>query len=78
MTDLLDLLADLEPTAKTVHVLMPCMVFACGRDMIHDGGRFQVGINDWSAIDCHGCRSLGQDDLRAEMSRQQSTQAGAA
>lgn len=78
MTDLLDLLAILEPAERLTHVLMPCMTYACGGDIVNTGGRFQVGINDWSAIDCPDCRVFGEDGLRAEMRRQQSEQAGVA
>jgi hypothetical protein len=75
MTDLLDLLNDLAGVSDYTHVLMPCMAYACGGDIVSKGGHFQVGINDWSAVSCPDCRALDPDALRVEMRRQQGAQA---
>lgn len=74
MTDLLDLLASLEQTERLTHVLMPCMAYACGQNIVDHGGSFQVGINNWDAITCPGCRRHDPDELRADMRRQQGMQ----
>lgn len=78
MTDLLDLLADLEPPCTTVHILMPCMTYVCGGSILDTPGRFQVGINDWDAITCPGCRAPGADSIVADTRRQQGSQAAVA
>jgi hypothetical protein len=75
MTDLLDILNDLAGVSSHVHVLMPCMAYACGEDIVTVGGSFQVGINDWAKVTCPGCRSRDPEELRAEMLRQQGAQA---
>lgn len=76
MSDLLDLIRDLEPAVT--HVLMPNMAYACGRNMLDHGGRFQTGINDWPAITCPECSTLDPDELRTEIRAQQGRQADVA
>ena len=76
-------LFDLAPTRPAptgiVHVLMPCMAYACGTGVLEaPGDRFQVGISDWAAVTCDECRAVGIDTIRAETGRQQGDQAGAA
>jgi hypothetical protein len=68
-----------RPTSDLVHVLMPCMAFACGRSILTDGGSFIVGPSQgWERVDCADCLAIGRDELAAECRRQQSDQAGAA
>lgn len=76
-------LFDLEPADErtgpdAAHVLMPDMSYACGGSILTKRGHFQVGIRDWAAIDCAECRQYGEDELRAEMRRQQGRQADVA
>lgn len=74
--DLLDLLAQSDGTADLVHVLMPCMAYACGEDIVTVGGHFQVGIVSWRKVTCRACRAFDPEDLRATMRIQQGNQAG--
>lgn len=62
-------------TDNTTHVLMPNMVYACGRHMLVVGGHFTVGIRDWDSVDCPDCLQVGQDTIQAEIHRQQRAQA---
>ena len=75
MSDLLDLLNELNGTADHTHVLMPSMAYACGGDIVSVGGHFQIGIKKWAKITCPKCRACDPDELRAEMRRQQRAQA---
>lgn len=79
MTDLLDILAaEDEPTV--VHVIMPSMSLACGRDILAmyrarevDGfRRTTLGV---AGATCPDCLADGVDAVRAEMARQQGRQA---
>lgn len=79
MTDLYLFDLPTRPTSSVVHVLMPCMAFACGRSLVADGGSFIVGPSQgWERLTCADCIALGRDALAAECRRQQSDQAGAA
>lgn len=65
-------------TEQPIHVLMPCMLFACGGSMLdrlHRG--FVLGTNDelWATVDCPDCRALGQEAIRAASRRQQGVEA---
>lgn len=75
----LELTATARPESGIVHVLMPCMVHACGRGVIEAadaGDRFTVGTNAdrWNEITCPDCRAIGLDGIRAETRREQGHQ----
>lgn len=76
-TDLLALLSPADVDER-VHVVMPCMGYACGGSLL-DGGNFVIGpLPYWDRVTCPDCRAIGVDDLVAECRRQQSDQAGVA
>lgn len=68
-------LFDLTPSSSTTHVLMPSMGYACGQSMLDVGGRFTVGLTDWDAVDCPGCRDIGPATIRTQIDREQRAQA---
>lgn len=76
-------LFDLEPVddrsgPDVTHVLMPDMSYACGGSVLTKRGHFQVGISNWAAIDCNGCREPGESTLRLEIRAMQGRQADVA
>ena len=57
------------------HVLMPCMAYACGGDVLQ-GGTFVLGPSrEWDKVTCPECLGLGREALREECQRQQGAQA---
>jgi hypothetical protein len=64
-------------TAGRTHVLMPNMVYACGGSILDDepkpqgGRRYQIGVEDWSAVTCPDCLAFGEVDVRNMINRQQ-------
>lgn len=61
-------------TEQPIHVLMPCMLFACGvsmLDRLHRGWVMSTGDEQWATVDCVDCRALGQEAIRAAARRQQ-------
>lgn len=57
------------------HVLMPCMAYACGRDILTaTGGFLLLGPGNWDQVGCPECRAPGPEALTAEIRRQQGHQ----
>jgi len=54
-----------------VHVLMPCMAYACGDSILTKRGGFTCGPSNWEKVTCPDCRAFGRDVLAAECRRQQ-------
>lgn len=74
----LPLFTDQPERTTGVHVLMPCMSFACGRQMTdrqHNGWVMSTGDDDWAKVTCPDCRAIGREELRVESRRQQGNQA---
>lgn len=64
------------PTSNLTHVLMPCMAYACGGDIVTKGGHFVFDpVGERGKVDCPECRALDPDALVVEMRRQQGRQA---
>jgi hypothetical protein len=64
------------PVSDLTHVLMPCMGYACGGDIVTKGGHFVFDpVGERGKVTCPECRALDPDDLRAERDRQQGRQA---
>lgn len=63
-------LFDLVEKDERTHVLMPNMAYACGLTPL-DGGHFQVGISDWSKIDCRDCQAWGETGIKLRIAEQQ-------
>ena len=62
--DLLDLLLEQSGQADLTHVLMPNMAYACGRNIVDNGGHFHVGIpRKWDTITCPACRTFTPAEL---------------
>ena len=85
MSDLLDLLADLDADATVVHALMPWMGLACGGDVltISRAGRAagtrtittRVGAH-WGEVTCPDCLALGDLSALAHESQRPGRMAG--
>lgn len=70
--------ADETELPAEVHVLMPCMAYACGETILTVDGSFVMGVHadqDWNAITCAGCRGYGREEIQTESRRQQGRQA---
>ena len=73
MTDLLDMLHELDADRTRVHMILPNMALACGRDFLSTREPTTTMTVKTTCSDClaaHGDR----DGLRAEVARQQGRQ----
>lgn len=62
------------PSGRLVHVLMPCMSYACGGCICGcsgEPGTLTVGVTRWDDVTCPDCRSPGRPALEVEIRRQQ-------
>lgn len=58
------------------HVLMPCMGYACGGDILtKTGGFLFLQPDNFHEIGCSDCAAFGHAALSAEIQRQQGRQA---
>jgi hypothetical protein len=75
MSDLLDLLNEQAGITDLTHVLMPCMAYACGGDIVTKGGHFVFSPHERDQLTCPECLALDPGQLEVEMRRQQEVQA---
>ena len=57
------------PETTWTHVMMPVMLFACGRSILDrpKAAGFVIGAGrpeDWAKVTCPHCRAIGQDEIR--------------
>ena len=82
--DLLDHLAQLNDTDRVRHMLMPCMAFACGVDVLttlraQTYGEHRVLATSSADVTCPACLTAYGDlaGLRTEIARQNGRQGAA-
>lgn len=59
MTDLLDLLRDLDATPGRIHALMPWMGLACGLEYLDMPKSEKATTGPYTAVTCPGCLAAG-------------------
>lgn len=65
---------DRRPDSDLTHILMPCMAWACGGDIVTKGGHIAF-LDQLDRVTCPDCLALDPEELRSEQRRQQGKQA---
>ena len=70
-----------DPRLSYVHVMQPCMRYACGGCICGCSGpkgRMVLGVgndDNWARVTCPECRAIGREELIADARRQMTQQA---